>query len=113
MMFASALGNNGSRKPGVLWSKHPRGERMTSVDPQIAVEHIAVVAMAGRFTGDASIEQLWQNLCDGKESIRQYSNDELLAAGVDPGLLSDPHYVKAGTVLEDADKFDASFFGLS
>lgn len=84
-----------------------------SSDPQMNDQHIAVIALAGRFPGAASIEELWQNLCEGKESIRQYTDEELLSAGVDAALLNDPHYVKAGTLLDNADKFDANFFGLS
>ena len=30
---------------------------------------IAVVGMAGRFPGAASVTQFWENLCAGKESI--------------------------------------------
>ena len=86
---------------------------MSSPDPQIHVEQIAVIGMAGKFPGAANIEELWRNLCEGKEAVRSYSDEELLAAGVDPAVLRDPHYVKAGTVLENADKFDAEFFNLS
>ena len=86
---------------------------MSSPDPQTHIEHIAVIAMAGKFPGAASVEELWRNLCEGRETIRHYTDEELLAAGVEASLLADPHYVKAGTVLDGADKFDAAFFGLS
>jgi amino acid adenylation domain-containing protein len=72
---------------------------------------VAVVGMAGRFPGARDIEQFWQNLCEGVESVTFFSDEELLAAGVDPALLAHPNYVKAGVVLDDLDKFDAMFFG--
>ncbi len=72
---------------------------------------IAIVGMACRVPGASSLDQFWSNLEGGVESIRRYSDEELLAAGVDPALLADPRYVKAGGPLEDADLFDASFFG--
>ncbi|MDT5268373.1 MAG: hypothetical protein QOH49_559 [Acidobacteriota bacterium] len=78
--------------------------------PQAGAE-VAVVGMAGRFPGARSIEQFWQNLCDGVESVTFFSDEELLAAGVDPALLAHPNYVKANVVLDDMDKFDALFFG--
>lgn len=72
---------------------------------------IAIVGMAGRFPGAASIDELWQNLCEGKESIRSFTAVELAAAGVTEATLSNPNFVNAGAPLKDADKFDASFFG--
>ena len=77
------------------------------------LEGIAVIGMAGRFPGAASIEQFWQNLCDGKESVTKFTDAQLLSAGVDPRVLQDPSYVKAGVLLEGIDLFDAEFFGLS
>jgi acyl transferase domain-containing protein/thioesterase domain-containing protein len=74
---------------------------------------IAVIALAGRFPGAADVEQFWHNLCEGIESIRTLTAEELAAAGVDPAALTDPSYVKAGTVVEDADRFDAEFFGIN
>src|SRR5579885_3631711 len=72
---------------------------------------IAIIGMAGRFPGARNIQIFWQNLCDGKETVTFFSEEELVQAGVDPTLLKDPNYVKAGYDLEDRDLFDASFFG--
>src|SRR5437667_1903639 len=69
--------------------------------------------MSGRFPGAASVEQFWQNLREGVESITFFTEEELLAAGVDPIDLQDPNYVKARPMLEGVDQFDASFFGYS
>ena len=74
---------------------------------------VAVIGMAGRFPGAATIPQFWENLRNGTESIRFFSDEELLTAGVDPRLLEQPNYVKAKAYLEEADCFDAIFFGYS
>jgi acyl transferase domain-containing protein len=72
---------------------------------------IAIIGMAGRFPGAKTIDQFWCNLRDGVEAIATFSDAELIAAGVDPVLLSHPNYVKAGTMLDDIELFDAAFFG--
>lgn len=74
---------------------------------------IAVIGMSGRFPGAATLEQFWQNLCAGVESITFFSASELQAAGVAPELLAHPNYVPARGVLEDAEQFDAAFFGFN
>ncbi|HEV2707210.1 MAG TPA: SDR family oxidoreductase [Pyrinomonadaceae bacterium] len=74
---------------------------------------IAIVGMAGRFPGARNVEELWQNLRDGVESISFFSDEELLQRGVEPALLNDADYVKAGAVIEDAELFDASFFNFT
>ena len=73
------------------------------------LERIAVVGLAGRFPGASTLEQFWQNLCNGVEA-RTFFSDEELAATVDPALLAYPNYVKSGFVLENIDQFDADFF---
>lgn len=72
---------------------------------------IAVIGMAGRFPGANTVEEFWANIAAGQKSIRFFSNEELLAAGVPLEELQQPNYVKAGTVLPDIETFDAAFFG--
>src|SRR6266487_1867607 len=74
---------------------------------------IAIIGMSCRFPGAASAEEYWKNLCDGVESITFFSNQELVAAGVDPSLISNPSYIKAAPMLRDVETFDAAFFGYS
>ena len=72
---------------------------------------IALVGMAGRFPGAKNLDEFWQNLLEGVNSITFFSDAELEAANIDPDLLKNPLYVKAGAVLENIELFDASFFG--
>ncbi|MDY6802243.1 MAG: type I polyketide synthase [Cyanobacteriota bacterium] len=74
---------------------------------------IAAIAMSCRLPGAKNVEEYWQNLIDGVESISRFSDEELLAEGIDRELLTKENYVKAGGVLSDIDMFDASFFGTS
>jgi acyl transferase domain-containing protein/NADPH:quinone reductase-like Zn-dependent oxidoreductase/acyl carrier protein len=72
---------------------------------------IAVIGMAGRFPGAQHIDEFWENLKNGVESISFFSDEELAASGVEPVLLQKPDYVKAQGILERVDCFDPSFFG--
>lgn len=74
---------------------------------------MAVIALAGRFPGAASPEELWANLLAGVESIRFFSRQELRAAGVPASQLDDPRYVPAKGYLAGGLDFDAGFFGYS
>ncbi|MDL5057348.1 type I polyketide synthase [Geitlerinema calcuttense] len=76
-----------------------------------ALEGIAIVGMAGRFPGAQTVDEFWQNLCNGVESITFFSEEELIAAGIEPEVVRDPRYVKARGVLQDVAGFDAAFFG--
>lgn len=74
---------------------------------------IAIIGMAGRFPGAGSVEELWQNLLDGVESIRFLTDEDLAQSRVGPEVLADPQYVRARPVLDDVRSFDAAFFGYS
>ncbi|MFN6192608.1 MAG: beta-ketoacyl synthase N-terminal-like domain-containing protein, partial [Planctomycetota bacterium] len=69
--------------------------------------------MAARLPDAATVAQYWRNLKAGVESVRAFTDEQLLAAGVPARSLKDPRYVKAGVVLDGMDQFDAEFFGLS
>src|SRR3954452_8899611 len=74
---------------------------------------IAIIGLSCRMPGAASADEFWKNLCHGIESIRTFSDQELVAAGVDPSLVANPDYVKAAPILRDVEMFDAGFFGYS
>jgi len=74
---------------------------------------IAIVGLAGRFPDAADLDAFWRNIREGVESLQDFSDEELREAGVDPALSAQAAYVKRGTVLQEAESFDAAFFGLS
>jgi len=74
-------------------------------------DSIAVIGMAVRLPGAKNITEFWDNLKSGKDVSKIFTNEELIAAGVSPEIFNDPDYVRRGMPLEDADCFDAEFFG--
>lgn len=75
-------------------------------------EHIAIIGMNCRFPQAANLDTFWENLSKGKESVRFFSDDELLEQGIPASLLNNPDYVKATAVLDNIDLFDADFFDM-
>ena len=75
-------------------------------------ETVAIVGVAGRFPGAASVEALWHNLIAGRESISHFSEASIAASDYALGeVQDDPSFVKARGVLDDISLFDAGFFG--
>ena len=72
---------------------------------------IAIVGMAAHLPGAATPRQYWDNLRTGVESVRHFTDEELLAAGVSEQQLLRPGYVQAGAPLDGFAEFDAEFFG--
>lgn len=86
---------------------------MSNSDTDDALQGIAIIGMAGRFPGAKNLDEFWQNLTGGVESITFFSDKELEAGGIDPAVINTPTYVKASGALDEVELFDASFFGFS
>ncbi|SDI17284.1 Acyl transferase domain-containing protein [Actinokineospora alba] len=74
---------------------------------------IAIIGMAGRFPGAATVAEYWSNIVSGRVTITDLTRGELLAAGVPETQLDDPAYVAARGTITDPDLFDADFFGIT
>ncbi|MBF6169458.1 SDR family NAD(P)-dependent oxidoreductase [Streptomyces gardneri] len=74
---------------------------------------IAIIGTAGRFPGAPDIDAFWRALRAGRELITHFEREDLIQAGVRAEDLDRPGYVGARGVLDDADLFDAGFFGFS
>jgi amino acid adenylation domain-containing protein len=83
---------------------------VNTIDTSQTGLEIAVIGMATRFPGAANIDEFWNNLKNGVESIRFFTYQELLKGGVDQQLLEKSNYVKANGILENVEYFDAPFF---
>jgi acyl transferase domain-containing protein/acyl carrier protein len=73
---------------------------------------IAIIGMAGRFPGANNVDQFWENLKNGFDSLQHFTDEELEEC-VASEILNDPNFVKAGHILEDVDQFDAGFFNFT
>jgi amino acid adenylation domain-containing protein len=74
------------------------------------MDGIAIIGLAGRFPGARNAAKFWTNLRNGVESISHFRTEELEVRDA-ARLAQDPSYVKARSILADADLFDAEFFG--
>jgi phthiocerol/phenolphthiocerol synthesis type-I polyketide synthase E len=74
---------------------------------------IAIVGMAGRFPGAASLSEYWRNLRGGVESIVDLTHDDLVAAGVGEKALTNRSYIRRAALLPGIEEFDAGFFGIT
>lgn len=72
---------------------------------------IAIVGIACRFPGANNPDEYWSTLRNGSVSVSQFSDQELIAEGIDARTLQQPNYVKANGIIANADMFDAGFFG--
>ncbi|MFZ0317813.1 MAG: SDR family NAD(P)-dependent oxidoreductase [Candidatus Sulfotelmatobacter sp.] len=75
--------------------------------------NIAIIGLSGRFPGAANVAEFWENLRNGVEAMREFSEAEIRTAGVGEELFRQDRYVRMGTVLEKLEWFDAEFFGIS
>jgi phthiocerol/phenolphthiocerol synthesis type-I polyketide synthase E len=82
---------------------------MKASNPRTGLE-VAVIGMAGRFPGAKNIQEFWDNLKNGVESISFFSDIELEKTGVSKKLLENPNFVKSKGVITGSDYFDSSFF---
>ncbi|HEU4664109.1 MAG TPA: amino acid adenylation domain-containing protein, partial [Dokdonella sp.] len=77
-----------------------------------AHDGVAIVGMAGRFPGAASVDELWANLLAGRESITRFAPGQVSPL-VPRALREHPRYVAARGTIADVERFDAAFFGIA
>lgn len=76
--------------------------------------HVAVIGMAGRFPGARDTDEFWQNLAGGLDTItRDEARPLRTDTGDGSGAAGGPLYVPARGLLEQAEWFDAGYFGYS
>ena len=80
-------------------------------EPYESDELIAVVGLAGRFPESPDLVAFWDNLRQGRDCLRTFTEDDLEALGIPPEIYRRDSFVPRGTVLPERDGFDARFFG--
>ncbi|WP_410813372.1 amino acid adenylation domain-containing protein [Micromonospora sp. 067-2] len=86
---------------------------VADVPPPAPGSMVAIVGMSCRFPDARDPDEFWRNIAAGRDSVRTFTEAEALADGADPDALADPDYVRAGTVLDDIELFDAALFDLA
>ena len=81
------------------------------VAPELPGDAIAIIGMAGRFPGASSVDAFWDNLLAGRETISRFTEAELEDAFPEATRRA-PNFVRARSVLDGIDGFDAGFFGM-
>lgn len=74
---------------------------------------IAIVGFDCRLPGADSVDEFWKNLLAEKESITEFTKEQLLASGVTPATFNNPNYVRKRGIVEGPDQFDAEFFNFT
>ncbi|GAX59141.1 beta-ketoacyl synthase [Candidatus Scalindua japonica] len=76
---------------------------------------IAIIGMSGRFASSGNLDELWQNLKEGRDLIKEVPGDHWdYRPWYDPDPEAvDKTYCKWGSFIEDIDKFDPLFFNIS
>ncbi len=87
---------------------------MSDSDSYDATESVAIIGLAGRFPGARNVEEFWENLVEGRETLSFFSDGELdPAASEEMAARAQPNYVRSRGILEDVEMFDAAFFGIN
>jgi len=76
------------------------------------VDAIAITGLAGRFPGAETVADFWDAVVQGRDLIQPHSSDDLADNFTDAERASEA-YVAVRPVIENADMFDASFFGMN
>ncbi|MEM9819583.1 MAG: beta-ketoacyl synthase N-terminal-like domain-containing protein [Bacteroidota bacterium] len=71
---------------------------------------IAIIGMAGVFPKSPTVKDYWKNLVAGNEMITFFTEEELVALGVDKSIYQNNKYVNAYGKIEGKEFFDAPFF---
>lgn len=116
----------------VLQGKLPREQAKTMLQELGAAEakpgeraaDIAVIGMACRVAGAASLSEYWNNLTAGKSFIGKLPTERIRDLQTFLDLTNDPDFagktieelraaLRFGAYMSEIDKFDATFFGIS
>jgi acyl transferase domain-containing protein len=78
-----------------------------------ATDGIAIVGMSGRFPGASDLDQFWQNLVNGVDSVARLREEDLeYSVATKEAVEQGQKFIRARGVIEGADLFDAEFFGM-
>ena len=74
---------------------------------------IAVIGISLKIPGAASVEEFWNNIINGVESISFFDDGEIESSEVEGFVKGRSKVVNAGGIIGDIELFDADFFGFN
>jgi phthiocerol/phenolphthiocerol synthesis type-I polyketide synthase E len=78
-----------------------------------AKRRVAIVGFDCRLPEADTVDEFWKNLLAEKESMTEFSEEQLLASGISPTTFNNPHYVRNRGIIKGVDQFDAEFFNFT
>lgn len=93
--------------------KASKNSSSSSAGPAPWSDGIAIIGVSARFPGARNVREFWRKLEAGEKFVSTLTEDDLRTAGVDAAAFSRSDYVRLGSTLEDAEYFDAKFFGFN
>ncbi|MED0939954.1 beta-ketoacyl synthase N-terminal-like domain-containing protein, partial [Bacillus mobilis] len=90
--------------------------KVTNPQQQVAnktINEVAIIGLSGRYPESNTVQELWKNLIDSKNCIREvplerWDTKEYYQSGIENRNSKSKH----GGFLQDIDKFDSLFFGI-
>lgn len=91
------------------------GQSQSNVNFSSGEEDIAIVGISGKFPQADNLEQFWENLLEGKDSITEVPESRWNHAKYyrSDKETSQPCYTKWGGFLDNVERFDPLFFNIS
>jgi len=74
---------------------------------------IAIIGMSVKLPGANTLEEYWDIIKSGAETITFFTEKELKDKGIQTHLLKSKNYVKAAPILNNISLFDDKFFNYS
>lgn len=74
---------------------------------------VVIVGTSFRLPKANNLDELWQILHDGVETATYFSDEDLEAGEVPPGVRDNPDFVPVLNKIDDHTTFDAAFFGMT
>ncbi|WP_170416496.1 non-ribosomal peptide synthetase/type I polyketide synthase [Ruegeria atlantica] len=111
--LSTAIADLAVKGPVDVTSADPQPERheVTSVQPDLPEDAVAIVGMAAKLPGVNSLDEFWKHIRNGDNLIKPFQAEEL-DDSFSPEERAKDSYVPVRPGLPDAGMFDAKFFGM-
>ncbi|WP_064201988.1 non-ribosomal peptide synthetase [Brevibacillus brevis] len=81
--------------------------------PDYYEDSIAIIGISCHFPGAKNHREFWENLRNGVESVRFFSDEEIDQLHLPDEYLQNPNFIPVQSTIEGKDHFDPGFFHLS